>query len=130
MSSSVINPWLAPPHVARTPGGGQYRDARPVPVDVPQAPVRAKAAELIFRAGVRRMPIRVELPDGRRWGAGGPDDPVMVLARPSELFRRIGRDANIGLGEAYQAGDWSSPQLADLLTAFATQLTTVIPASL
>jgi hypothetical protein len=33
-------------------------------------------------------------------------------------------------GEAYQAGDWSSPQPADLLTAFATQLTTVVPPSL
>ena len=128
MSSSVINPWLAPPHVVRTPGF--VRDARPGPVQVPRTPVRAKTAELIFRAGVRRMPIRVELPDGRRWGAGGPDDPLMLLARPSELFRRIGRDANIGFGEAYQAGDWSSPQPADLLTAFATQLTTVVPPSL
>jgi cyclopropane-fatty-acyl-phospholipid synthase len=93
-------------------------------------PLRAKAAELIFRTAVRRMPIRVELPDGLRWGAGGPDDPVMFLARPAELFRRIGRDANIGFGEAYQAGDWSSPHPAELLTAFATQLTTVVPSSL
>jgi cyclopropane-fatty-acyl-phospholipid synthase len=76
------------------------------------------------------MPIRVELPDGQRWGAGGELDPVMVVARPDELFRRLGRDANIGFGEAYQAGDWSSPQLADLLTAFATQLATVIPPGL
>lgn len=93
-------------------------------------PVRAKAAEAIFRVGVRRMPIRVELPDGRRWGSGGPESPVMFLTRPAELFRRIGRDANIGFGEAYQAGDWSSPQLADLLTAFATQLITVVPPGL
>jgi cyclopropane-fatty-acyl-phospholipid synthase len=73
------------------------------------------------------MPIRVELLDGQRWGAGGPDDPVMHIARPAELFRRLGVDANIGFGEAYQAGDWTSPQLADLLTAMATQLTTVPP---
>lgn len=73
------------------------------------------------------MPIRVELPDGRCWGRGGPDAPVMVLARPAEFFARLERDANIGFGEAYQAGDWSSTQLADLLTAFALKLTTVVP---
>jgi cyclopropane-fatty-acyl-phospholipid synthase len=128
MSSSAINPWPAPPPAAPAPGA--VTAGRPVPARVPRVPARAKAAELIFRAGVRRMPIRVELPDGRRWGAGGPEDPVMAVARPGELFRRIGRDANIGFGEAYQAGDWSSPQLADLLTAFATQLTTAVPPSL
>jgi len=101
-----------------------------VPVDVPRVPVRAGVAELVFRTGVRRMPIRVELPDGQRWGAGGPDDPVMHVARPAELFRRLGQDANIGFGEAYQAADWSSPQLADLLTAMATQLTSVVPPGL
>jgi cyclopropane-fatty-acyl-phospholipid synthase len=97
---------------------------------MPDIPVRAKAAELIFRMGVRKMPIRVELPDGRRWGAGGPGDPVMVLARPAELFRRLGCDANIGFGESFQAGDWTSPHLADLLTAFAIKLTTVVPTGL
>ena len=128
MSSSTISPWPAQTHPAR-PSMSAKR-ARPAPVDVPKAPVRASVAELIFRAGVRRMPIRVELPDGQRWGAGGPDDPVMHLARPAELFRRLGLDANIGFGEAYQAGDWSSLQLADLLTAMATQLTTVVPPGL
>lgn len=128
MSSSTINPWPVQTHPARTTA--PTRRARTVPVEVPRIPVRAGVAELIFRAGVRRMPIRVELPDGQRWGAGGPSDPVMHVARPAELFRRLGLDANIGFGEAYQAGDWSSPQLADLLTAMATQLTNVVPPGL
>jgi cyclopropane-fatty-acyl-phospholipid synthase len=51
----------------------------------------------------------------------------MVIARPAALFRRIGSDANIGFGESYQAGDWSSTRLADVLTAFATQLNTAVP---
>jgi cyclopropane-fatty-acyl-phospholipid synthase len=51
----------------------------------------------------------------------------MHLARPTEFFRRIGTDANIGLGEAYQAGDWHSPDLADLLTVFANRLATAVP---
>ena len=130
MSTSAINPWLKPRRSAAT---SSPATGLPVLTDVPWMPVRtvrAKAAELIFRTGVRKMPIRVELPDGRRWGAGGPGDPVMLLARPAELFRRLGCDANIGFGEAYQAGDWSSPHLADLLTALATQLSTVVPPGL
>jgi cyclopropane-fatty-acyl-phospholipid synthase len=124
VSSSTISPWPVQTHPAHRSGSAKRE--RPVPEDVPRAPVRASLAQLAFRTGVRRMPIRVELPDGQRWGAGGPDDPVMRVARPAELFRRLGRDANIGFGEAYQAGDWSSPHLADLLTAMATQLTTVV----
>ena len=128
MSSSAISPW--PMHTHPDGPSGSARRARPVPLDVPRAPVRASVAELVFRTWVRRMPIRVKLPDGQRWGAGGPADPVLHLARPAELFRRLGVDANIGFGEAYQAGDWTSPQLADLLTAMATQLTTVVPPGL
>ena len=130
MSTSSINSLVKPSRAARRSG---VPTGPAVPADVSSmsdGTVRAKAAEFIFRMGVRRMPIRVELPEGQRWGAGGSDAPVMLLARPAELFRRIGRDANIGFGEAYQAGDWSSPQLADLLTAFATQLTTVVPSGL
>ena len=46
---------------------------------------------------------------------------------------RLGRDAKIGFGEAYMAGDWragSGTDLADLLTSFASQLTTLIPPAL
>jgi len=71
--------------------------------------------------------VRVILPDGQRWGGGGADTPVMYLARPAEFFRRIGTDANIGLGEAYQAGDCRSPDLVDLLTVLADRLATAIP---
>jgi len=122
----VISSTISSRPVQTLPRSRSGLRARLAPVQVPRAPVRAAVAELIFRAGVARMPIRVELPDGQRWGAGGPGDPLMQIARPADLFRRLGRDANIGLGEAYQAGDWSSPQLADLLTVLATQLTTVV----
>ena len=128
MSSSTINSWPVHAHPRGAAAGGQH--PLPVPAAAPRLPVRARVAELVFRTAVRRMPIRVELPDGQSWGAGGPDDPVMHLHRPAELFRRLGLDANIGFGEAYQGGDWSSPQLADLLTAWATQLTTVVPPGL
>jgi cyclopropane-fatty-acyl-phospholipid synthase len=127
VSASSINPRLAAPYAARDAGDGPTQVGI---ASLPDRSVRAKAAELIFRASVRKLPIRVELPDGRRWGAGGPAAPVMVVARPAALFRRIGEDANIGLGEAYQAGDWNSPQLADLLSCFASQLATGISPAL
>jgi len=126
VSATTINPRLGPPH----PTPRAVSGARPHSGPVRRRNARTRTAELIFRIGVARMPIRVELPDGRCWGAGGPADPVMVLVRPAELFRRIGLDANIGFGEAYQGGDWSSPQLADLLTAFATHLATAVPPGL
>jgi cyclopropane-fatty-acyl-phospholipid synthase len=127
VSTSSVSPWLKPRRAASTSG---FATGAPVLADVASMPVRTKAAELVFRLAVRKMPIRVELPDGRCWGAGGSDAPVMLLARPAELFRRIGRDANVGFGEAYQAGDWGSPQLVDLLTVLATRLTTVVPPGL
>ena len=101
--------------------------ARARPSRTRRTPVRAALAHLIFRYGVRGLPVRVVLPGGRCWGAGGIDAPVMYLARPGEFCRRIGTDANIGFGEAYQAGDWSSPDLADLLTVFANRLATAVP---
>jgi cyclopropane-fatty-acyl-phospholipid synthase len=73
------------------------------------------------------MPIRVVLPDGRQWGRGGAASPVMHIVRPKDFFHRIGQDANIGFGEAYVAGDWTTSNLTDLLTVFATRLATAVP---
>ncbi|MEU5695616.1 cyclopropane-fatty-acyl-phospholipid synthase family protein [Actinosynnema sp. NPDC020468] len=93
----------------------------------PRSPLRARIAESLFRNAVRNLPVRVELPGGRSWGAGGPDAPVMRLHRPDAFFHRLGKDAKIGFGEAYMVGDWTTTALADLLTAFAAKLTTLIP---
>ena len=51
----------------------------------------------------------------------------------SGAFARLGRDAKVGFGEAYMAGDWRSgpgTDLADLLTPFAARLTSLVPAPL
>jgi cyclopropane-fatty-acyl-phospholipid synthase len=74
--------------------------------------------------------VRVVLPGGVRLGAGGPDAPVMRLHRPDAFFHRLGADAKIGFGEAYMVGDWTSTALADLLSAFAAKLATLIPPKL
>jgi cyclopropane-fatty-acyl-phospholipid synthase len=93
----------------------------------PRSSPRARIAEALFRHAVRTIPVRVEFPNGRVLGAGGKDAPVMRLHRPGDFFRRLGADAKIGFGEAYMAGDWTSPEVADLLTPFAARMATLVP---
>jgi cyclopropane-fatty-acyl-phospholipid synthase len=99
----------------------------------PRAPMRAVVARLIFERAVARVPVRVTYPDGRVLGGGSLASPEFEVVRPAAFFARLGRDAKIGFGEAYMAGDWragSGTDLADLLTPFATRLTTLIPPAL
>ncbi|MET1071097.1 MAG: cyclopropane-fatty-acyl-phospholipid synthase family protein [Umezawaea sp.] len=96
----------------------------------PNSPFKARIAEALFRRAVQSLPVRVVLPDGVRLGAGDDDAPVMRVHRPAAFFHRLGSDAKIGFGEAYMVGDWSTTALADLLSAFAAKLTTLIPPKL
>ncbi|GAA1197428.1 SAM-dependent methyltransferase [Prauserella alba] len=96
----------------------------------PHSPLRAAAAGRLFRHAVRRLPVRVAVAGGERLGAGGPEAPLMRIERPGDFFHRLGADGKIGFGEAYLAGDWSSPDLAELLTRFAAQLPSLVPAPL
>jgi cyclopropane-fatty-acyl-phospholipid synthase len=97
------------------------------------APVRATVARLIFEHAVVPLPVRVSYPDGQVLGAGSLASPELEVVRPAAFFARLGSDAKIGFGEAYMAGDWrpgSGTDLADLLTPFASRLTTLIPPAL
>ena len=99
----------------------------------PRAPMRAVVARLIFERAAAQVPVRVTYPDGRVLGGGSPASPEFEVVRPAAFFARLGRDAKIGFGEAYMAGDWragSGTDLADLLTPFAARLTTLIPPAL
>ena len=90
----------------------------------PHSPLRAAAARVLFNGAVRRLPITVVLPDGRRYGGGGAE---LRLSRPSNFFHRLGADQTIGLGEAYMVGDWDSDALVDVLTPFATHIADLVP---
>jgi cyclopropane-fatty-acyl-phospholipid synthase len=99
----------------------------------PRVPMRATVARLIFERAVAAVPVRVTYPDGRVLGAGPPVSPELEVVRPAAFFARLGRDAKIGFGEAYMAGDWRAgpgTDLADLLTPFASRLATLIPPAL
>jgi cyclopropane-fatty-acyl-phospholipid synthase len=105
------------PGVARPPAGVK-------------ALVAGRAADSLFRAAVRRLPLRVEYPDGTVLGTGGADAPVMTMARPEDFAVRIGDNGLIGLGESYMAGDWEAPDLAGVLEVFASSVDTLIPVPL
>jgi cyclopropane-fatty-acyl-phospholipid synthase len=97
-------------------------------VATPAGPtVRATIARALFTAGVAKLPLRVQFPDGRLIGAGAPGDPVMILNRPREFFRRFGASGLIGFGESYMAGDWDSADLTALLTVFAANVGDLVP---
>jgi cyclopropane-fatty-acyl-phospholipid synthase len=99
----------------------------------PRASVRAAAARLIFERAAARVPVRVRYPGGRVLGGGSPSAPEFEIVRPGAFFAQLGRDAKIGFGDSYLAGDWragAGTDLADLLTPFAATLTSLIPAPL
>jgi cyclopropane-fatty-acyl-phospholipid synthase len=89
------------------------------------APLHALLARLAFRRAAMTAGICVHLPDGRSFGS--PSGPVMEIANPDAFFLRLGRDGKIGFGEAYMAGDWDAPQIAQLLEPMARQIQALIP---
>lgn len=93
----------------------------------PHSPVRARAAEALFRHVVADLPVRVALAGGERLGAGGARDPLMRITNPPAFFHRLGVDSKIGFGESYMAGDWDSPELPELLTPFAARIARLVP---
>jgi len=116
--------------VTRTPE--HVIDARRWPdvAAVPHQPLRAQAARLLTRRALAPLPIRVTLPDGTGYGAGGLGAPVLALHRPADFYHRLGAGGLIGFGEAYMAGDWDAPDLAGLLTVLAGRVASLVPPSL
>jgi cyclopropane-fatty-acyl-phospholipid synthase len=96
-------------------------------VAVPQNPGRALIAARLVRRAVKSLPIRVTTADGNRFGAGTVNDPDLHLIRPEDFYRRLAASGLIGFGESYMAGDWTSEDLAGVLTIMASRMATLIP---
>ncbi|MGH9000846.1 MAG: class I SAM-dependent methyltransferase [Acidimicrobiia bacterium] len=94
---------------------------------VPAGAVRGRIAWTLLRRAVRRLPVRICMPDGTNIGGGGPRDPIMHLVRPECFARRLGASGLIGFGEAWMAGDWDTDDLVGVLTVFAGQVSALIP---
>lgn len=99
----------------------------------PRTPAKARIAKAILKPTINRVPVRLTMANGTRWGAGDDGAPEMRLVRPRAFFARLGTDSKIGFGEAYMAGDWTTgddTDLADLLTPFASRMATIVPVPL
>lgn len=67
---------------------------------------------------IQRGTLDLTLPDGTRRPLGGrqPGTAASVRIRDYEFFRRVARDGDIGLGESYMAGEWTTPDLTAVIT--------------
>ena len=108
------------------------------------APVHAAVAKQLVRAAIRSLPMTLSLPDGTRWGRGGPE---LQVTRPEAFFTRLGRDGLIGFGEAWMTAELTADRLpardvsgaalnaatdvlAGALTVLARRMSTLIPVPL
>ncbi len=116
--------------VSSTLGGTS--EARAVPL-APELPVRSKAARAVLKQIVlRKVPVAMELPDGRRWGSSDPAAPLLLVHDEMAFFARLAHSPMIGIGESYMAGEWSTApgtDLAKALTPFASTLSDIMPAA-
>ncbi|MDQ2836196.1 MAG: cyclopropane-fatty-acyl-phospholipid synthase family protein [Actinomycetota bacterium] len=96
-------------------------------VAVPDNPLRGRIAERLTKRAVKSLPIRVTTADGKRFGGGTMTDPDLHLIRPDDFYRRLAASGLIGFGESYMAGDWTSEDLAGVLTIMASRMATLIP---
>ena len=92
-----------------------------------KAAIAGKAAGLLFKGAVKRLPLLVQYPDGSVLGTGGAEAPVMTMLRPEAFEARIGDNGLIGLGESFMAGDWEASDLAGVLEVFAGSVDSLIP---
>ena len=105
----------------------------PAVAKVPSGPIAAASAvvaDRLLRRAAARLPLRLVYPDGTVVGAADPTAPTLVIGQPEALARRIGRYGLIGFGESYMAGEWSSDDLAAMLTVFATSVADLVPRAL
>ncbi|HEX2704475.1 MAG TPA: cyclopropane-fatty-acyl-phospholipid synthase family protein, partial [Candidatus Lustribacter sp.] len=103
------------PDIARVPRGLRSRFA-------------SRIAQTLTRQAVARLAMRMVLPGGEVCGGAARDTaPTIVVHDPEHFFARLADSGLVGFGEAYMAGDWSSPDLAAVLTVMASQMGSLVP---
>lgn len=110
-----------PPSVAE-----RWPDVVRIPAGL-RASVSGHVARSIFRYAIRRLPLRVTLPDGQQIGQATSSGPSMIVHDEAAMTRRIGTGGLIGFGESYLAGEWDAPDLAAVIAVFATHIEQLVP---
>ncbi|MBM3779069.1 MAG: class I SAM-dependent methyltransferase [Acidimicrobiia bacterium] len=80
--------------------------------------MRSRWARRAFLAGIARLRggvLHLVLPDGSRCRFGTPSDlEATLVVRHDRFFGRVLAGGDIGIGESYMDGDWTSPDLVSL----------------
>jgi cyclopropane-fatty-acyl-phospholipid synthase len=129
MTTAALSPPRPSPD--RQPGSPAFA-GRPAVPPVPGAAAglaRSLIARAILRQAAARLPIRIQAPNGRLSGGGGPGSPALVIRDEDAFYRRLG-SGTAGLAEAYISGAWDSDDLPGLFTVFAENLAALVPAPL
>jgi cyclopropane-fatty-acyl-phospholipid synthase len=90
---------------------------------------RSLVAKALVSRIVAKLPIRIEFPSGAVYGAGGLDDPRVLVHDERAFFARIG-SGPAGLAESYLAAEWDCTDLPGLFAVFAANLADLVPAPL
>lgn len=90
------------------------------------APIKARLARSLATRMAANLPVRLVMPDGS-WMGRFASAPALILRRPTTFFHRLGADGLIGFGEAYQAADFDSDDLPELLTVLASEWDQLLP---
>lgn len=97
-------------------------------------PPRGMLPRLYMRAvlgvlsAIKKGELAFHLPDGRvltRGNAGDPFSRGAINVQSFAFFKKVFYGADIGFGEAYMAGDWSSPDLPGALGVIARNLAAI-----
>jgi cyclopropane-fatty-acyl-phospholipid synthase len=75
------------------------------------------AERAVWRAleGIEHGTLIVDGPSGARMFGADDGDPAILQIHDRRFFRRVVTGGEIGLGEAYMDGDWSTPDLVGLV---------------
>jgi cyclopropane-fatty-acyl-phospholipid synthase len=65
--------------------------------------------------GIEHGKLIVSAPSSQRVFGGNGDDPALLHIKTPRFFRRVVSGGEIGLGEAYMDGDWTTPDLVGLV---------------
>ncbi len=88
------------------------------------APSAFRAAMKVLKTNWQAGHLDIVMPGGRRLSFSGsePGPSAEMIVRDYRAVRRVMSGADIGFAEGYLAGDWDTPDLAALLTAFSLNL--------
>jgi len=86
-------------------------------------PTRLRPMERVFAwmlRGLRFGSLQITFPSGARSVVGDCSHPLVELQiKHPQFFKKVLSGGSVGLGEAYVAGDWETPDLASLLLLLA-----------